>query len=398
MITQTLSQVKNILFLHHNFPGQFRFIAKHLDKTRYSVKFLYETNYYGSIAGVEGIQVRIDDDLANASLDGQIRCGNRYKKMFEELQKQQWIPDYIVSHSGWGCGLHSKAVFPNAKLISYLEWWFDDDAEEYSFDANNSGYGYEKSAIDKLRLRNLSVAYELLIADKVISPTIWQANQLPSSIKERVEIIPEGVDTDIMRFNPGWKSNSKLLISYATRGLESMRGYPEFVIAVTKILKENSNVEVSIAGQDKIFYGGKPPAEGSFGKWSKNYFQKNKVLERVNFEGFLSKKDYARLLKRSNIHCYFTRPFVASWSLLDAMSSGCCIVASDVAPVRECAHPQATFFVDHTNTVKVAKVLTKVIELSEKDRQDRGILQREMAIRRWSRSSSLKRWTGLFQE
>ena len=81
----------------------------------------------------------------------------------------------------------------------------------------------------------MSVAYELLIADKVISPTIWQANQLPSSIKERVEIIPEGVDTDIMRFNPGWKSNSKLLISYATRGLESMRGYPEFVIAVTKI-------------------------------------------------------------------------------------------------------------------------------------------------------------------
>ena len=127
-----------------------------------------------------------------------------------------------------------------------------------------------------------------------------------------------------------------------------MRGYPEFVIAVTKILKENPNVEVSIAGQDKIFYGGKAPTEGTYGKWSKNYFQKNKVLERVNFEGFLSKKDYARLLKRSNIHCYFTRPFVASWSLLDAMSSGCCIIASDVAPVRECAHPTSTFFVDHT--------------------------------------------------
>ena len=145
-----------------------------------------------------------------------------------------------------------------------------------------------------------------------------------------------------------------------------MRGYPEFVIAVTKILKENSNVEVSIAGQDKIFYGGKPPAEGSFGKWSKNYFQKNKVLERVNFEGFLSKKDYARLLKRSNIHCYFTRPFVAVGAY-DAMSSGCCIVASDVAPVRECA--SQALLVDHTNTVKVAKVLTKVIELSEKERQ-----------------------------
>ena len=288
--------MKNILFLHHNFPGQFRFIAKYLDKTKYSVRFLYETNYYGSIAGVDGIQVKIDDDIANASLDGQVRCGNRYKKMFEELRKQHWIPDYIVSHSGWGCGLHSKAVFPNAKLISYLEWWFDDDAEEYSFNANNSGYGYEKSAIDKLRLRNLSIAYELLIADKVISPTAWQANQLPTSVKDRVEIIPEGVDTIIMRFNPIWKNNKKILISYATRGLEAMRGYPEFVIAVTKILKENPNVEVSIAGQDKIFYGGKPPAEEPLGSGQK-LFPKNKVLERVNFEGFLSKKDYARLLK-----------------------------------------------------------------------------------------------------
>ena len=41
------------------------------------------------------------------------------------------------------------------------------------------------------------------------------------------------------------------------------------------------------------------------------------------------------MLQISRVHVYLTYPFVLSWSLIEAMSSGCAILASDTAPVRE---------------------------------------------------------------
>jgi len=41
------------------------------------------------------------------------------------------------------------------------------------------------------------------------------------------------------------------------------------------------------------------------------------------------------VLSLSDLHLYFTVPFVLSWSLMDALACGCTVLASDTEPVRE---------------------------------------------------------------
>lgn len=58
-------------------------------------------------------------------------------------------------------------------------------------------------------------------------------------------------------------------------------------------------------------------------------------MSRVHFVGRLPYANFISLLQLSTVHVYLTYPFVLSWSLLEAMSAGCAIVASDTAPLRE---------------------------------------------------------------
>ena len=77
------------------------------------------------------------------------------------------------------------------------------------------------------------------------------------------------------------------------------------------------------------------------------------------------------MLQLSTVHAYLTYPFVLSWSLLEAMSTGCAILASDTAPVREAIeHNQTGRLVDFFD---VAGLADNVIALCE-DQAERARL------------------------
>ncbi len=56
---------------------------------------------------------------------------------------------------------------------------------------------------------------------------------------------------------------------------------------------------------------------------------------RVHFVGNVPYPVYLNILRLSSVHVYLTYPFVASWSLAEALATGCAVVASDTAPVLE---------------------------------------------------------------
>jgi len=390
----------NILFLHHNFPAQFGPVAKHYANIGHKVKFMVEKNFVGKIPNIDCLLIKDYGEKSlnkKSQLNLQEECAEKFRFGLEELKNTGYYPDVIISHSGWGCGFFAKSVFPNAYLISYLEWWFARNSPDYVYDTNCRWIKYSKNTINKLYLRNRLLAVELSEADKIICPTKWQLSQAPKWIRNSTQIIHEGVDTGFFKPNKIWKASNKLILTYTTRGMEPIRGFNNFIEVLPCLIREFPNLEVHIAGEDRVAYGSSLPKEGSFGRWAKNLLKielSEADQERVCFHGRLSLIHYARLLKTSNVHCYLTRPFVVSWSLLEAMATGCYCVVTNIEACSEITGGLAQS-VDHRNSDELFEVLKNSLNQSEDARIQRGLQLREQVITHWERGKCLRKWEAL---
>ena len=71
---------------------------------------------------------------------------------------------------------------------------------------------------------------------------------------------------------------------------------------------------------------------------------------------------FLTLVKLSSCHVYLTYPFVLSWSLLEAMSISCPVVASSTAPVRELiSHDFNGLLVDFFSKYELADAVSNVL-------------------------------------
>src|SRR5262249_4292461 len=129
------------------------------------------------------------------------------------------------------------------------------------------------------------------------------------------------------------------IVTYASRGMESMRGFDIFMKMAKKLCDRRSDVLFLIAGQDRVCYGGDVQVTGKKSFKEGVLFQDNYDLSRFIFLGLLRPPQLAQLFALSDVHVYLTVPFVLSWSLMDALACGATVVASNTAPVREMIEP-----------------------------------------------------------
>jgi glycosyltransferase involved in cell wall biosynthesis len=78
--------------------------------------------------------------------------------------------------------------------------------------------------------------------------------------------------------------------------------------------------------------------------------------------GHVPYQHFIPLLQLSTVHVYLTYPFVLSWSLLEAMSAGCAIVASDTQPLHEAiTHDQTGRLVDFFDAPTLAHEVSALL-------------------------------------
>jgi glycosyltransferase involved in cell wall biosynthesis len=392
------SNRKRVLFLHPNFPAQFKHLAGAAAASGHDVRFLCQTHYNRTIPGVTRLTLKgacsHEQLLAQGGdiLQRSTTLSEQYRQGFAKLRESGWQPDIVISHSGWGCGLYIREFWPTCRYIAYLEWWFDPESDFFHYDPNNLELGINPDRSQKLWLRNQSLALELIIADAIVAPTRWQASQLPRLLKERCHIIHDGIDLSQFKARPELKKSETPIITYGTRGMEPMRAFPQFIRSLPAVLERHHGLTVQIAGQDSINYGGSLP-EGfqSWGNWAKHHLSQHAVGDRVHWLGYLDQERYVKWLQSSDCHIHLSHPFVASWSLLEALACQCPMVVSDVAPVRELCNEtrSAVTYVDHRDIEALSTAISDRLRAGN-NHQGRST---KPALDRYSRVSTLQEWS-----
>src|SRR5215831_3664296 len=185
-----------ILFIHQNFPGQFRYLAPALAARGHEVRALAISPRF-SLPGVILHQY--------APLRGTTRGAHPWSVDFEtktiraeacarkmlELRAAGFTPDVVVGHPGWGETWMLKDVWPSAQLLAFQEFYYGADVNfDPEFPEN------EQDSRFRIRAKNAALLAGLASMDWGLSPTEWQRAQFPADYRRRISVVFDGIDTE----------------------------------------------------------------------------------------------------------------------------------------------------------------------------------------------------------
>ena len=337
---------RGVLFVHNNFPAQFRDLAETL-AARGVPCMAVGQNHAPGMPGVRLARYPLQRGTTPGILPEAIRAEAdliRARGAFEAahaLKAEGWDPAVIVAHPAWGEATYLADLFPQARLVAFAEFYYHGRGYDVDFDVEF--IAFDEAAALKVEAKNAVMAMAYAQAHAIVAPTEFQAASLPVAFRERAHVIHEGVDVEAIR--PGPPEPFALddgrviapgtpVITHVNNNMEPLRGLHILARALPRLLAEVPEAQVLLIGKETGQpYGGRPPGGGT---WKETCFAGvDYDPARVHF---LGKVEHARMLAALRLgaaHVYYTYPFVLSWSLAEAMASGCYVIGSDTAPLHD---------------------------------------------------------------
>ena len=399
------------LFVHQNFPGQFLHIVRHLVAARqHDIVFITENND-NVINGVRKVPyakpspAAAEAHIAARELDGAVRRADSVGRTAANLKLLGYEPDIIIGHQGWGEMLNLRDVWPKIPMLGYMEFYYQPIGIDVGFDPE---FPVGVDDFPRIRAKNAINHIALNLDAEGQSPTEWQISTYPEWARKRINLLWEGVNLDVCKPDPKIRrapltiggmtiEPSDKLVTYVSRDLEPYRGFPLMMRAIPHLLRARKDIKIVMVGGDGVSYGNPPPTGGTWREVMLREIGAGIDLSRVVFPGRIPYEAYLSMMQRSDAHVYLTYPFVASWSLREALAIGCAIVGSDTQPVREfITHGEnglLTSFFDPPGIANAAVALIEDTGLSRRLRNN----ARQYAEARLSMVDYLKSYDALIE-
>ena len=338
------------LFVHQNFPGQYLHIVRYLTDRQHDVAFLSEpnANHMAHVRKIAYVSPRASDERIHEharEFELAVRRAEAAANAARQIKALGFRPDIIIGHHGWGELLNMGDVFPGVPVLGYFEFFYRLVGQDVDFDPE---FPMPESRLPMVRTKNaINLLALSLPGAEGQSPTRWQLGTYPDWAQKKITLLPEGVDLEACR--PGAPRSSRRLtlpngvqlgardklVTFVARNLEPYRGFHILLRALPALQAARPDVHVSFVGFEQPGYGALPDDGSSWRDFLMREVEDQLDLSRVHFLGQVPYDMHIALLRRSDAHVYFSYPFVASWSLREALAIGCAIVGSDTQPVTE---------------------------------------------------------------
>jgi glycosyltransferase involved in cell wall biosynthesis len=252
-------------------------------------------------------------------------------------------PDLVVANGGRGAPTLFVPDALDCPIVTYCEYYFARAHRDLTYRLDLPP---AEPAPFFPRVINAPTLLSLASAKVGYSATHFQRDSFPERFRPKIEVHFDGVDEHL--YAPGPRpqeiagrsvAEGTKVVTFVARGLESVRGFDLFLAVAGRVMRERSDVLFVVAGDERAYYGWDHFHAGGipFKDWALRTTGVD--ASRVVFLGQVPPETLAGVLRRSDLHLYLSVPFVASWSLFNALSSGTVVLGADVEPVRELIEP-----------------------------------------------------------